>query len=74
MNIDKSKYTHYASVYFIPCYFNDSTNELTGTNEFFDFLLEYIAIPIQEHIIFLTSIFDSTYEPAYIIKIKGKIK
>lgn len=34
------EYTHLAKIYGIPCYFNEETMDVMGTNPFYDFLIE----------------------------------
>lgn len=43
MEIKKAKFTHYASFYGIPCYFNVTTKDMAGRNGFFDFLIPIAA-------------------------------
>ena len=44
-----------ASFYMIPCYFEEKNNKLYGRNNFYDFLLNSIAIPTHLILIFLCS-------------------
>lgn len=44
---DKSRFTHYAKFYGIPCYFNESNDELAGRNKIFDLALD-LAIFIEQ--------------------------
>lgn len=43
----KERFTHYAKFYGIPCYFNDSNDELVGRNKIYDLALD-IAIFIEQ--------------------------
>ncbi len=36
----KSRFTHIAKIYGIPCYFNEDTMEVKGTNLIFDWLID----------------------------------
>lgn len=44
---NKYEFSHYAKFYGIPCYFNDSNDELVGRNRIYDLAL-YIAIFIEQ--------------------------
>ena len=70
---DKSKYTHYARVLYIPAYFNIETNEIVGRNWMYDFLINYVAFPIQASCIWVLSLLDPSYEPMWMIEIGDEI-
>lgn len=40
--VNKKEFTHYASMYGIPCYFNEATNDIVGRNKLYDFMLDII--------------------------------
>lgn len=44
---EKTKYTHLAKFYGIPCYFNNETQELDGRNSFYSILLD-VAVWIEK--------------------------
>lgn len=67
ISIDKTRYTHYARMFYIPAYWNENTNEITGRNRIYDFLIEYIAIPIQLSIQVISGLFDPYYAPEFMI-------
>lgn len=53
--IQKKDFTHYASFYSIPCYWNQNTQQLSGRNLAFDWLLlaatslhNYLIAPFQD--------------------------
>lgn len=73
---DKSQFTHYASFYGVPCYWNDDTSTLAGRNAVLDNLIpfavwlhnvyELVALPF-----FAVIGFESQGFP---IKIHGEIE
>ena len=72
--IDKSKYTHYASMYLVPCYFNIDTFDISGRGTISDFFLEYYAIPFAGMIEWACSCIDMFHEAEFPITLKGKIE
>lgn len=50
MYIDKSRFTHYASYYGIPCYYNLESGMLVGRNILFDKLIP-VATNMHNHLI-----------------------
>jgi len=64
MKIDKSNFTHYASFYGIPCYWNDANGALYGRNLLFDYLVFLFA---YLHYYFIAPFDDSGF-PIRIIK------
>ena len=71
--VDKSKYTHYAHFLWIPAYYNMQTGELEGRNWFYEFLINYVATPIQASVIFISSI-NPDYEPMWMIGVGEQIE
>lgn len=71
--IDKTRYTHYARVLWIPAYINDDTTEVVGRNEFYDFLINYVAFPLQASCIWVLSRLDTNYEPMWMIEIGDEL-
>ncbi|RZK27107.1 MAG: hypothetical protein EOO43_00660 [Flavobacterium sp.] len=41
-------YTHIAKFYGIPCYFNENTMDVKGTNKFYDFLID-ARLLVEDH-------------------------
>jgi len=62
--IDKSRYTHYATFYGVPCYWNENTQELDGRNMICELLLSAM--------VWIESNFPSN-EYGFPIKITGEI-
>jgi len=68
--------TFKAFFYFVPCYFDNETNDLWGRNFVFDLALD-IMISFHSIITFGASyiasiIGNEEYEPTFPIKLKGK--
>lgn len=72
MKIQKEYFTHYASFYGIPCYWNSETEELCGQNYLYDNLLLGISYVIQFYTFFL-SLFTEDVNDNFKIVIKEKI-
>ena len=71
--IDKSDFTHYASFYGVPCYWNERTSALSGRNIAFDYLL-IAATHIHNFMALCTSVIPGYENPGFPLKLKGEIK
>lgn len=49
MKGNEIKFTHLAKIYGIPCYFNENTMEIKGTNTVYDLLIG-IRLKIEEYL------------------------
>jgi hypothetical protein len=73
MKVDTSKFTHYARIWGVPCYYNVTDNEISGRGAISDFFLELWAIPFDQVVMWCSSLLDPNYEAQFKIKLFGKI-